>query len=64
MQQLKQTGPMCGSAGEATANLNSTSIAAPAMAARQTSGPVLRLDQLVVRYPAAARAHPVAARAR
>ena len=54
MQQLKQTGPMCGSAGEAAANLNATSRAAPAMAARQTSGPVLQLDQLVVRYPAAA----------
>jgi len=53
MQQLKQTGPMCGSAGEAAANLNPTSTAAPAMAARQTSGPVLQLDQLVVRYPAA-----------
>ena len=54
MQQLKQTGPMCGTAGEAAANLNSNSPAAPAMAARQTSGPVLQLDQLVVRYPAAA----------
>jgi peptide/nickel transport system ATP-binding protein len=53
MQQLKQTGPMCGSAGEAAANLIPTSTAAPAMAARQTSGPVLQLDQLVVRYPAA-----------
>jgi len=53
MQQLKQTGPMCGSAGEAAANLSPTSTAAPAMAARQTSGPVLQLDQLVVRYPAA-----------
>jgi len=51
MQQLKQTGPGCGFAGEAAANLNARPAAAPAMAARQTSGPVLQLDQLVVRYP-------------
>ena len=50
MQQLKQTGPRCGFAGAATANLNRSN-AAPAMAARQTAGPVLQLNELVVRYP-------------
>jgi peptide/nickel transport system ATP-binding protein len=51
MQQPKQTGPGCGFAGQAAANLKPRPAAAPAMAARQTSGPVLQLDQLMVRYP-------------
>ena len=53
MQQLKQTGPRCGFAGAAAASLNAAAPALP-MAARQHSGPVLALNQLVVRYPGAA----------